>query len=231
MSVIEIEDIRKYYQMGDNIVKALDGVTFSIETSEMLAITGPSGSGKSTLMHILGCLGKPDKGSYLLNGHNVENMDKNELATIRNKMIGFIFQSFNLLPRLSALENVELPLLYQGVKNPKKEAKKALERVDLGTRMHHEPRKLSGGQRQRVAIARALVTDPAILLADEPTGNLDSRTGKDVMGLFKQLNEEGRTVIIVTHEPEIADYCKRQVHIRDGLVDSDFTTNIKRRQS
>jgi putative ABC transport system ATP-binding protein len=217
--VIQATGLVKIYRLGGAVIRALDGVDLAIEAGEMLAITGSSGSGKSTLMHILGCLDRPDAGAYVLAGEDVSRLSKNRLAEIRNRRIGFVFQTFNLLPRLSALENVELPLLYGGAHGAKDLAAKALETVGLGDRMRHSPSQLSGGQRQRVAIARAMVCDPAILLADEPTGNLDSRTGEEIMALFDVLNASGRTVIVVTHEPDIAARCRRQVHMRDGRID------------
>lgn len=216
--IIELHDVRKTYTLGNTLVKALDGISLGIAEGEMVAITGPSGSGKSTLMHILGCLDTPDSGEYMLNGENVAGLSGDRLAEIRNKRIGFVFQTFNLLPRLSALENVELPLLYARQHNAKDQAAEALRIVGLTDRSHHEPNQLSGGQRQRVAIARAIVTNPAMILADEPTGNLDSRTGDEIMGLFESLNQQGRTIIIVTHEPDIAGRCRRAIHIRDGQV-------------
>lgn len=216
--IIATRDLRKTYVLGGATVRALDGVSIGIERGEMVAITGPSGSGKSTLMHILGCLDQPDEGEYLLDGEAVEKLGRDKLAQVRNKRIGFVFQTFNLLPRMSALENVALPLLYGGAADANARAKVALEKVGLGERTHHEPNQLSGGQRQRVAIARAIVTDPAILLADEPTGNLDSKTGVEIMELFHQLNHEGRTIIMVTHEPDIARECQRTIHIRDGKI-------------
>jgi len=216
--VIEAESIVKTYTMGSDTIRALDGISLKIEGGEMVAITGASGSGKSTLMHILGCLDRPDSGKYLLAGEDVSSLSKNRLAAIRNKRIGFVFQTFNLLPRLSSLENVELPLLYAGESEAKGRARSALEKVGLGDRVKHEPSQLSGGQRQRVAVARALVTDPAILLADEPTGNLDSRTGQEIMELFDELNNEGRTIVVVTHESHIASHCKRQIFLKDGRV-------------
>jgi putative ABC transport system ATP-binding protein len=218
MSMIEIRKLRKTYRMGEVIVKALDGVDVAIAEGDMAAITGPSGSGKSTLMHILGCLDTPDEGEYFLAGENVAGLSKDKLAGIRNRRIGFVFQSFNLLPRLSALENVELPLLYSGRADAKERAATALRTVGLGDRTHHEPNQLSGGQRQRVAVARAIVTDPAIILADEPTGNLDTKTGQEILALFQALNEAGRTVILVTHDEQVAAHCKRQVRILDGKV-------------
>ena len=216
--VIEMDSVVKTYVLGDHTVHALDGVTFGIEEGEMVAITGPSGSGKSTLMHILGCLDKPDAGTYILAGQDVSRMTSDQLADVRNQRIGFVFQTFNLLPRLSSLENVELPLLYAGMPDAKDKAAEALRGVGLGDRMGHAPNQLSGGQRQRVAVARAIVTNPAMILADEPTGNLDTKTGQEIMALFKSLNEQGRTIIVVTHEPDIAQQCRRAIHIRDGRI-------------
>ena len=216
--MIRAEKLLKMYNLGGDLIRALDCVDFSIATGEMVAITGPSGSGKSTLMHILGCLDRPDSGRYFLAGEDVSRMSRNELAEVRNRKIGFIFQTFNLLPRLSALENVELPLLYAGRREAKAQAKAALEMVNLADRMKHSPNQLSGGQRQRVAVARALVTDPAILLADEPTGNLDSKTGIEILSLFKRLNDAGRTIIIVTHDMEVARHCQRQIYLKDGRI-------------
>jgi putative ABC transport system ATP-binding protein len=216
--IIETHDLRKTYHLGETTVRALDGVDIAVQESEMVAITGASGSGKSTLMHILGCLDTPDGGSYLLVGEDVARLSKDRLAAIRNRRIGFVFQSFNLLPRLSALENVELPLLYAGAANPREKAAQALTTVGLADRMDHQPNQLSGGQRQRVAVARAIVTDPAILLADEPTGNLDSKTGVEILTLFQSLNAQGRTVIMVTHDPHVAGYCQRQIHVCDGKI-------------
>ncbi|MBI3828594.1 MAG: ABC transporter ATP-binding protein [Planctomycetes bacterium] len=208
----------KEYTLGGVIVRALDDVSIEIRDGEMVAITGSSGSGKSTLMNILGCLDRPDSGSYELAGEDVAKLSTDRLAEIRNIRIGFVFQSFNLLPRMSALENVELPLLYQGDRQARAKAKAALETVGLFDRMHHEPNQLSGGQRQRVAVARAIVTNPAIILADEPTGNLDSKTGKEILALFEDLNAKGHTIIVVTHDPGVASRCKRQIHLRDGHV-------------
>jgi len=199
-------------------VIALNQVSLSIQKSEMVAIVGASGSGKSTLMHILGCLDHPDSGQYFLEGKEISKMNKDALAKIRNNKIGFVFQSFNLLPRMSALENVELPLLYAGHPAAKDEAAAALEKVNLGSRLYHEPSQLSGGQQQRVTIARALVTNPSIILADEPTGNLDSKSNEEILKIFRKLNQDGRTVIIVTHDAEIAGKCRRQIKIRDGRI-------------
>ncbi|MHC4913863.1 MAG: ABC transporter ATP-binding protein [Planctomycetota bacterium] len=216
--IIETRGLTKTYQLGETVVRALDGVDASVAEGEMVAVTGPSGSGKSTLMHILGCLDSPDAGSYLLAGEDVSGLSKNRLAGIRNRRIGFVFQSFNLLPRLSALENAELPLLYSGRRNARGAAERALETVGLAERMHHEPNQLSGGERQRVAVARAIVTDPAIVLADEPTGNLDSKTGEEILALFAELNSQGRTVIVVTHDAHVAACCGRQIGMKDGRV-------------
>ena len=216
--IIEAQSLVKTYVLGGTTVRALDGVTLDVEEGEMLAITGPSGSGKSTLMHILGCLDRFDSGTYVLAGEDVSMLGRNRLAEIRNRRIGFVFQTFNLLPRMNALENVELPLLYAGLRHAKDRAAEALRTVGLEDRMHHAPNQLSGGQRQRVALARALITDPAILLADEPTGNLDSKTGEEILRLFESLNAGGRTVIIVTHEADIAARCQRRVHMRDGRI-------------
>jgi putative ABC transport system ATP-binding protein len=219
--VVNAQDLTKIYRMGEIEVAALNGVTVQIERSEVVAIMGPSGSGKSTLMNILGCLDRPTGGEYLLDGESVESLSDDGLSGIRNRKVGFVFQQFNLLARTSALENVELPLRYAGVNGSRKQrAKAALEAVGLGERMNHRPNELSGGQQQRVAIARALVNDPAILLADEPTGALDSKSGKEVMNILLTLNKErGTTVIIVTHDPDIAEYTQRTIHIRDGKVE------------
>lgn len=221
--MIRTSDLWKTYVMGDEEIHALRGVTFEIRRGEYVAIIGPSGSGKSTLMNMIGCLDTPSKGEYWLNGKQVSQMDDDELAYIRNKEIGFVFQTFNLLPRATALHNVELPLIYNGTSSAKRieMAKKALESVELGQRMNHKPNELSGGQRQRVAIARALVNNPSILLADEPTGNLDTATGIEIMGLFERLHSAGNTVILVTHEHDIAMNAHRILYIRDGKVEKD----------
>ncbi len=222
-SLIKIEHLTKVYQLGEVEVHALRGVTLRVDHGEFVAIMGASGSGKSTFMNILGCLDKPTKGTYLLEEIDVSKMNRDALAAIRNKKIGFVFQGFNLLSRTSALENVELPMFYSTVSNKLRKAKaiKALERVGLADRVHHYPNQLSGGQQQRVAIARSLVNDPSIILADEPTGNLDSRTSVEVMGIFQELNSHGITIILVTHEPDIAQFAKRHVLFRDGRIKSD----------
>ena len=223
MALIETRDLWKTYVMGQEEIHALRGVSIAIDRGEYVAIMGPSGSGKSTLMNLVGCLDTPSKGSYLLNGKEVAEMNDDELARIRNEEIGFVFQTFNLLPRASALHNVELPLIYAGI--PAKErldlARQALEKVELMSRASHKPNELSGGQRQRVAIARALVNNPSILLADEPTGNLDSKTGNEIMGVFERLHAAGNTIVLVTHEAEIAAYAHRVISIRDGQVEKD----------
>ncbi|MBZ5589964.1 MAG: ABC transporter ATP-binding protein [Acidobacteriia bacterium] len=218
--MIEIRDLVKVYEMGDVQVRALDGVSFDLEAGEFVAIMGPSGSGKSTLMNLIGCLDTPTSGTYHLNKQEVSKLDDDELARIRNREIGFVFQTFNLLARTSALENVEVPLVYAGIPRHerRRRAKEMLEMVGLGDRMHHQPNELSGGQRQRVAVARALVNRPSLLLADEPTGNLDSRTGEEIMALFDELNGRGNTIVLVTHEEDIAHHARRVVKLRDGKV-------------
>jgi putative ABC transport system ATP-binding protein len=232
MSLISINKLCKYYSMGEQTVKALDQIDLSIEQNEYIAFIGSSGSGKSTMMNILGCLDKPTSGDYFLNNKSVALLSQDELAEIRNKEIGFIFQSFNLLPRASALHNVMLPLVYKGIpfKERKKLALESLEKVNLSDRVNHIPSELSGGQRQRVAIARALVTSPSILLADEPTGNLDTQTTKDIMALFDQLHQEGQTIIMVTHEDEIAKHCHRVVRLSDGKVVEDYRNDNSNNQ-
>jgi putative ABC transport system ATP-binding protein len=223
MALIETLDLWKTYVMGSEEIHALQGVSIQIERGEYVAIMGPSGSGKSTLMNLIGCLDTPSKGSYLLNSKEVASMNDDELARIRNQEIGFVFQTFNLLPRATALHNVELPLIYAGMssKDRQERAKQALEKVELMPRASHRPNELSGGQRQRVAIARALVNDPSILLADEPTGNLDSKTGNEIMGVFERLHASGNTIVLVTHEADIAAYAHRVISIRDGQVEKD----------
>jgi putative ABC transport system ATP-binding protein len=223
MPLIETRDLWKTYVMGQEEIHALRGVSIEIERGEYVAIMGPSGSGKSTLMNLIGCLDTPTKGSYLLNNKEVAAMNDDELARIRNEEIGFVFQTFNLLPRATALHNVELPLVYGGVTGKVRQdrAREALAKVELTERASHRPNELSGGQRQRVAIARALVNNPSILLADEPTGNLDSKTGNEIMGVFSKLHESGNTIVLVTHEPDIAAFAHRAIHIRDGQVEKD----------
>lgn len=230
MSLIRIAGLAKRYTMGAEVIHALRAVSISIERGEYLAIMGPSGSGKSTLMNLLGCLDSPSDGLYELNGVNVADMDDNQLAEIRNREIGFVFQSFNLLARSDALHNVELPLVYGGVPAEERRARalEALRRVNLGDRVHHKPNELSGGQRQRVAIARALVNRPSIILADEPTGNLDSRTGVEILGLFDELSRGGNTIIVVTHEEDVAQHARRIVRIRDGAIASDEVNQHRR---
>lgn len=231
MNIIKSENISKVYKMGQETIYALRSISISIEKGEYVAFMGPSGSGKSTLMNIVGCLDSPTSGTYILNGKDVSKMSENELAEVRNKEIGFIFQSFNLLNRSSSLENVALPLIYAGYKKKEREemAIKALEDVGLGNRYKHKPNELSGGQRQRVAIARALVNKPSILLADEPTGNLDTRTSYEIMDLFHQLHTKGNTIIMVTHEEDIAHYAHRIIRLRDGLIESDeINQNVRK---
>ncbi len=223
MALIETRDLWKTYHMGSEEIHALQEVSMQIERSEYVAIMGPSGSGKSTLMNLIGCLDTPSRGSYLLNGQQVREMEDDELARIRNEEIGFVFQTFNLLPRATALHNVELPLVYAGVPGPARRARalETLERVELSDRVMHKPNELSGGQRQRVAVARALVNNPSILLADEPTGNLDSKTGLEIMTLFERLHATGNTIILITHEADVAAYAHRVIHLRDGRVEKD----------
>lgn len=221
--MIQIDNLEKVYKSEKIAVKALKGISFTIAPKDFVSIMGPSGSGKSTLMNILGCLDKPSKGTYLLDGIEVSNLNSKELAKVRNNKIGFVFQTFNLLPRLSCLSNVELPMIYAGVseKKRRKKALEALERVGLSKRIDHHPNEISGGQRQRVAIARSLVNDPAILLADEPTGNLDTRSGEEVMSIFQELNHEGVTIVLVTHELDIAEHTNKIIHFRDGLLEKE----------
>jgi putative ABC transport system ATP-binding protein len=221
--IIESREITKRYIMGSQTVHALRGVSFDIARNEYVALMGPSGSGKSTMMNIIGCLDTPTSGNYVLNGTNVKDLSDNELAAVRNREIGFVFQTFNLLPRSTALANVELPLVYAGMRSAERRerAEATLEKVGLADRMHHKPNELSGGQRQRVAVARALVNNPSILLADEPTGNLDSKTGYEIMELFEELYSQGNTIILVTHEVDIAEHARRVIRLRDGLLESD----------
>ncbi|TRX57699.1 ABC transporter ATP-binding protein [Fulvivirga sp. M361] len=231
--IIETTDISKIYKMGNQTVEALKSITMEINQGEYVAFMGPSGSGKSTLMNIIGCLDTPTAGTYILNNNDVSDLTENELAEIRNKEIGFVFQTFNLLPRATSLENVALPLIYAGYGKSEREeiALKSLTNVGLGDRADHRPNELSGGQRQRVAIARALVNDPSIILADEPTGNLDSKTSYDIMELFQQLHDKGNTIIMVTHEDDIAHYAHRIIRLRDGLVETDvLNDNVTRRE-
>jgi putative ABC transport system ATP-binding protein len=222
-AVIHLEEIRKSYYMGKQELQVLKGITLDIERNEYVALMGPSGSGKSTLMNILGCLDSPTSGKYVLNGHDVSTMLDNDLADIRNKEIGFVFQQFNLLPRLTALENVALPLVYAGISKKLRNemAMEVLRKVDLTDRSHHKPNEMSGGQCQRVAIARALVNNPSLILADEPTGNLDTKTSYEIMNIFSKIHEDGNTVVLVTHEEDISNYAKRVIRLRDGLLESD----------
>jgi putative ABC transport system ATP-binding protein len=221
--IIAVEDLTKVYQLDEQEVEALCGVSLIVERNEFVAIMGPSGSGKSTLMNLIGCLDTPTSGAYRLNGKLVSAMSEDELAFIRNREIGFVFQVFNLLPRATAFHNVELPLVYAGTKKAERQekARRALERVEMKARMNHKPAELSGGERQRVAIARALVNEPSLLLADEPTGNLDSRTGREILGLFHRLHDQGNTIIMVTHDREVAGQAQRIIHIRDGRIERD----------
>jgi putative ABC transport system ATP-binding protein len=228
--VIEIRDVTKVYRMGDVEVHALSGASLRVDPGEMVSIMGPSGSGKSTLMNIIGCLDQITSGQYLLDGIDVNNLSDDQLAVVRSRKIGFVFQSFNLLPRTTALQNVELPLVYAGGKNRRERAVAALQRVGLSERLHHRPNELSGGQQQRVAIARALINDPAIILADEPTGNLDSKSGAEIMAIFQDLNErQGITVVFVTHEPDIAEHTRRIVRLMDGRIVEDAPVLHQRR--
>lgn len=222
-AVIRLEDIKKSYYMGKQELQVLKGISLQIQRNEYVALMGPSGSGKSTLMNILGCLDSPTSGTYILNGHDVSTMPDNELAEIRNKEIGFVFQQFNLLPRLTALENVALPLVYSGISKKLRTemAMEVIKKVDLETRHHHKPNELSGGQCQRVAIARALVNNPAIILADEPTGNLDTKTSYEIMNIFSKIHADGNTVVLVTHEEDISNYAHRIIRLRDGVIETD----------
>ncbi|WP_294344612.1 ABC transporter ATP-binding protein [Prosthecochloris sp.] len=222
-TVINMQAVCRFYEMGNQQVKALDNINISFQRSEYVAIMGPSGSGKSTLMNIIGCLDTPSSGTYELNGKNVAELDDDELARIRNQEVGFVFQTFNLLPRLNCLRNVELPLIYAGIDAEERSARalEALQKVGLGDRITHKPSELSGGQIQRVAIARALINNPSLILADEPTGNLDTTTSRDIMGIFSELSKAGNTIILITHEEDIASHCRRIVRLRDGRIESD----------
>ena len=222
-TVINMQAVCRFYEMGNQQVKALDNINISFQRSEYVAIMGPSGSGKSTLMNIIGCLDTPSSGTYELNGKNVAELDDDELARIRNQEVGFVFQTFNLLPRLNCLRNVELPLIYAGIDAEERSARalEALQKVGLGDRITHKPSELSGGQIQRVAIARALINNPSLILADEPTGNLDTTTSRDIMGIFSELSKAGNTIILITHEEDIASHCRRIIRLRDGRIESD----------
>ncbi len=219
--IISTENLVKIYKMGSSVIRALDNVSIAIDEGDMVAITGSSGSGKTTLMNIIGCLDRPDSGKYYLTGKDVSRLPKDRLAEIRNRKVGFVFQSFNLIPRMSALENVELPLLYAGAKDTKKRAEASLVAVGLTERMSHDPNQLSGGERQRVAIARALVANPSIILADEPTGNLDSKTSIEILGIFRELNSKGLTILVVTHDPDVSSRCRRVLRMKDGKIEND----------
>jgi len=221
--LIEAMGLKRDYRLGDSVVHALRGVSLSVQRGEIIAIMGPSGSGKSTLMHLLGCLDTPSEGTIRIEDEDVSGLSETELALVRNRRVGFVFQQFNLLPRISVLENVSTPLMYAGVpaRLRRERAAEALERVGLGDRLRHRPAELSGGQRQRVAVARALVTNPSIILADEPTGNLDTATGRSILELFSRINEAGTTVLIVSHDPGVAEVCRRVIHLRDGLIERD----------
>ena len=225
--MIDVENLSKIYELGGQKVPALKGVSFRIQKGEFVAIMGQSGSGKSTLMNLLGCLDLPSSGTYRLDDIDVRTLNSDQLAEVRNRRIGFVFQSFNLLPRSSALENTELPLLYSGTSDSESRARESLAKVGLDTRVHHKPNELSGGERQRVAIARAIVNNPSIILADEPTGNLDSKTGEEIMSIFSQLNREGTTLILVTHEQHIAKYARRVIHMQDGSILSDSAKELQ----
>ena len=225
--MIDVENLSKIYELGGQKVPALKGVSFRIQKGEFVAIMGQSGSGKSTLMNLLGCLDLPSSGTYHLDDIDVSTLNSDQLAEVRNRRIGFVFQSFNLLPRSSALENTELPLLYSGTSDSESRARESLAKVGLDTRVHHKPNELSGGERQRVAIARAIVNNPSIILADEPTGNLDSKTGEEIMSIFSQLNREGTTLILVTHEQHIAKYARRVIHMQDGSILSDSAKELQ----